>query len=448
MFKRIKLEKKSLTVISVVLGVALLATSVYADVVNRSAYEQFKDVVKSTSAQMSGQVRNYTLQTTFSLKDNDTLLIRTNSVQKVDGQRSETIETTDTGKGAYQSSYSYNDERQNIWYDRYADTYYVTEYNRSEYDADYIYDYGSYDPLAQDYVSDVERIVDAFIGNLKNHVTADLKDDGSRIFTGSLSDTEIPALVNAVASFVTKQYLLSSGVYFSQPAEIIVDAELADEAIATRYDSIYDDTRIPIPSLDGDVYIKSMNGRAAATPDDLITDVSVRVVLSGRDPDGNLHDLTFDISMTLTAVKTTSVTQPDLTGKNVQFHSAYDDFSSERISEKYKGTYRNDIIIEKDHSFVKIGERTLVIESVSDQAVVGSYSETYNEDQEGREPLSFEFTADNSDPYSLSFTYAGRNGQIMNGYLHFDPVSASIQFYDESERGNGWFNPTFTRVFD
>ena len=451
---KMKMKKKTLAALSVILGVALLATSVYADVVNKSAYEQLKDTVKSTSAQMSGQIRNYTMQTTFSLMDNDMLLISTTSVQKVDGLKSETIETTQTQKGPFQSSYSYNDQNQSIWYDSYSDVYYVTEFNRPDFEIDskdnYRSDYpdSSYDPLAQEYVSDVERIIDAFIGNLKNYVTVDQSDDGSKVFAGSLSDTEIPALVNAVASFATKQYLLSSGAYMTQPVEVNVDAATPAEPVNTPYNPNYEDTRIPIPSLDGDVYIKSMNGQAAANPDGLLTDVSASIVLSGNDPDGNRHDMTFDIDVTMKDVQVTSVTQPDLTGKNVQINTAYNDFGSTRIAEKYVGIYRNDIVMEKDQSFVKIGERTIVIESISEQTVVGSYSEIYSEEPAGTIPLNFEFTAENIDPFSLSFTYAGRHGNMITGYLQFDPIAASIQFYDESDKGTGWFNPIFPRVFE
>lgn len=446
---KFNLKKKTLTAISIVLGVALLASSVYADVVNRSPYEQFKDAVKSTSAQMSGQIRNYTMQTTFSLKDNETLLLRTTSLQKVDGQRSETVEMTDIGKGPFLSSYNFYDENQSIWYDRYSDTYYLTEFNRPEGYVDHVGGYASYDPLAEDYISDIERIVDAFVGNLKNYISLDQGEDGSKHFSGSLSDAEIPALVNAVASFVTKQYLMSSGnFYTNQAAEPVMAVDIRDTSMPLGNETYYDENRILIPSLDGDVYIKSMNGQATANPDNLFTNLTATIVLSGKDSDGNRHDLTFDISMVLTDLAETAVTPPDLTGKKVQNNTNYEDRRNYRITEKFVGTYRNDIIIEEDQSFVKIGERTIVIESITEQSVTGSYSESFLVEQEGREPLAFEFTAENNDPYSLGFTYTGRNGQTVYGYFYFDPAAASIQFYDESDKGLGWFNPTFIRVFD
>ncbi len=451
---KMKFRKKTLVSLSVILGVALLATSVYADAVSRSAYEQFKDAVKSTSAQMSGQIRNYTQQTTITLKDNGTLLTSRTTVQKVDGRKSETTESTQTQKGTIQSSYNYNDENLNIWYDSYSDVYYVNEYVASEFEegmkGDYgpVYDAGSYDPLAQEYVSDVERILDAFIGNLKNYLTVDQNADGSKLFDGSLSDTEIPALVNAVASFLTKQYLMSSGNYTAQAIEPVAAGVAGGDVPDARYDPAYGNSRILVPSLDGDVFIKSMTGQARVNPDGLITDVSAIIILSGKDPDGNPHDLTFDFDMTLQSVLTTVVSKPDLTGKTVQVSTVRNENGSNRLSAKYVGTYKNDIVIEQDQSFVKIGERVIVIESISEQGVVGSYSENYSEAPAGTVPLAFDFTAENSDAFGVHFTYTGRHGNRVEGYLYFDPASASIQFYDESDKGAGWFNTTFPRVFD
>ena len=54
------------------------------------------------------------------------------------------------------------------------------------------------------------------------------------------------------------------------------------------------------------------------------------------------------------------VVKPDLKGKKVEVSTA------NGLSDKYVGTYKANIVIEKDGEFVNIGERTLEIDSVQD----------------------------------------------------------------------------------
>ncbi|HBP38709.1 MAG TPA: hypothetical protein DD640_08215 [Clostridiales bacterium] len=445
-----KLNKKILVPLSIILGVALLASTAYAETVTRSAYDQLKDAVKTTSAQMSNEIDNYTVRTTFTLTDNDTVLMRKTSGQKVDGDKNESRETTETKNGQIQSSYNYNDGLQYIWYDSYSDTYYVNEYMNAAWKEEIdgvVYDDYNRDPLAQEQVADLERILDAFVGNLRNYITVTSDEDNSKTFTGTLSDTQIPAIVNAVASFLTKQFLGSSlpgmqpmatsGIY---PEDARTDEYNAGEYMADQqqgFDQVI---------LKGDVFIKYLAGTAKADPQGLLTSATFNIVLSGRDADGAARDLAFDVTMDLTSVGTTSLSKPDLTGKNVVVNKVDNGFSrQDKLSDKFVGTYRNDIVADQGDSFAKIGERTLVIESIDQDQVTGRYYETYV-DGSDYEPIEFSFTAPNNDPYSVSFTYEDGSGRTGSGSIYFD-MNASIQLQLDKNMGS-WASPYFPRVFD
>ena len=50
----------------------------------------------------------------------------------------------------------------------------------------------------------MEKIADALVGNLKDAVVVTENSDGSKTLSGSLSESQIPALINAVVSLQSK----------------------------------------------------------------------------------------------------------------------------------------------------------------------------------------------------------------------------------------------------
>ncbi len=449
-----KLKNKKWITLSIIIGIALLATTALADNISKSPYDQLKGVIKSTTAQMAGtEITSYTTITRFSLKNNNTLLMEKINENKTasGGAEYESKETTTTSTGSVMTSYSFNNREKNIWYDTYNDIYYLTENQAYEdkfaYNEENYYG-GSYDPLAEEHIDDLERIFDALVGNLKNYVTVVKNDDGTLEFSGSLSDAQIPAVINAIASFLTKQFLTSTGGYGYDSYDYAMPREFNE--ISTPESEVYYDkgnnTITGIPKLAGDVFIKSVSGRAVADENGLITSVYADIVLSGRDEDKNAHEVNFEIEMNVTDINTTELIEPDLTGKNVQKNEFNPGEPQQRLTSKFEGTYRNDIITTIDGDFVKIGERFVVIEKIDESGVTGKFFEEYKEGHESENSASFEFAGDNFDPYSVNFIYTDAKGNTFDGQMYFDYNSATIQFY--SNNGMDKFNSGFTRVFD
>lgn len=449
---KMKLGKNALITLSIVVGVAMLATAGLAGALNVSPYAQFKSVVKTTMQQMEGTVRNYTALTDMTLMDNDVLLLRRTSVDKTDGVASESGSKTETALGTTQENYNYSDATRNIWYDRWSDTYYVNEYeapvvdNRfdsSGLDAGMMDPDGVPDPWEGEQAADLERIVDAVVGNLKDFVLVTENEDGTRVFSATLSETQIPALVNAVASYLTKQFLASeSGMADAYPRT--AGGSMADPVTGLPVNG--DPVRSMLPGLTGDVYVKTVSGTATSLENGLLTTMTLSVVLSGTDEDGNVHDLSLAVEADITDIGTTLVQPPDLTGKNVQITRNDPVQPTERIPVRYVGAYRSDIVEVIDGAFVKVGERNLVIETIDATALRGRYFEVYAEGFEDRVPVAFSFESPNDNAYSATFRYRNENDIEMEGYLYFDPMSANIQF---SGAGfDGKFNGLFIRDFD
>ncbi len=458
-----KLKKKALISLSVAVGVAVLATTALVGAVNESAYTQLKNAVKTTSAKVAAEDGNFTQNTVVTLMDNGVVLLRTTSSSKAAGSANEQSSVTETKGGTTQTTYSFYNASKNIYYDSYSDTYFVNEWtspmvgasdssgapllDAKGYAVDSATNYDTQDPLAQENVKDLERILDAFVGNLKDYVSVTENADGSRTFTGSLSDTQIPALINAIASFATKQYLTSNGM--AQPMTAVDSTGVMIEGKTDPDGVVYPnatENRYGLPSLTGDIFVKSVSGTATTDADGVLTGGDLAVVLSGTDADGVAHDLSLRIQASMTGIGTTVVTEPDLTGKKVQITKNDPGVVQDKLTAEFVGTYRNDIVTKIDGAFAKIGERTIVIESITADTVKGSYTETFNDGVEGYVPLTFTFEAPNSGYFNINFTYTDANGTLIGGNMYFDATNASIQFQPMDSKGVT--NSTFPRVFD
>ncbi len=448
-----KSRKKILMSLAIVAGVAVLAATAVVGAVSDTPYERLKAAVKTTMTEMTKNSGNATTVTTIILKDNGTQLFRSVESQKSGGGSYEQAKTTWIGSAAAQDSYSFSSPTMNVYYDASSDTYYVTRFTdvgNVRPDGSYLGGSSSDESEFLARWNDIERIADAFVGNLKDYVNAAELGDGGTAFSGALNETQIPALANAIASFATKQMLLSSGVSVGgtvvQPAVYDASGAMKDP------DGVVDpipDTPYGIPALAGDIFIKSVAGTAKTLPSGLLADIAVSVVLSGTDEDGVIHDLSLDLHVVMSDVGTTAVAEPDLTGKKVQISESNDPYTQNKLTEAFVGTYRNDVVSMADGKFVKIGERTIVVESVTADTVTGRYFETYVDGATHPAPLSFEFSVPNSGYYTLNVTYADRNGTQTGNSITFDPSNGTASFYDYSSKADGTVgNGLFPRVFD
>ena len=420
-----KFGKKAASLCALVIGVCLLATSAFADVMLGSGYNSLKDAAKSTAAQLSDGIDNFTSNVTMALKVDGQVVDQSDSLVKYDNKnmRMESTEShTSVDKDAEGSNYYYRDSEKYISKHEGDDTYYLS---RKSAGIDYGFSDGKLinNPFEEEEAKDVEKVIDAFVGSLKDVVQVE-ETDGKKMYVANLTQAQIPAFANALVSFGVKYSFMDS----------------------------YHTDRYGIPALTEDIYVKEGSAKAIENENGIIDSVVGSVNLTGTDKDGVVHEIVVEVSATLTDINNTVVTEPDLTDKKVEEGNA----SGREFDERFVGTYKNNITKMNEAGIEKIGERVLEITSVTDKGVAGRYYETRTD---GGETNSFDFAITFDDEnYNHRVTYTDANGEERSGMLHRNSGDGSTLMFElnvedspyggYSIRSEEDFNNSFTRVFE
>ena len=400
-----KLNKKTVTALSFTLGATLFISTAFADALIGSGYDQLKSSIKTTASQMETGLGNYTMEAMYTMKNNGETFMEVSQRTKYDSATKATENTlvTQYGKGEPTQNYSYQDPNRSIWKGSFDDTYNVTEYSQPLPSRDRAFR----DPFKEQGAAELEKVFDAIVGNLKDYVQAENGTDGGKTYSASLSEAQVPALVNAIASFGFKKILV-------------------DESRSNR--------DLNIPQIESDIYVKKVTGLASQQKAGTLENITGEIVLSGKDKNGNVHDLSVGVTARMTAVGDTKIVLPDLTNANVTKAEQGDN----GLSSKYVGKYKSNIVIEKNGQFVKAGERVLEITGVEQGRVIGTFTETIKPEfeKEVGEPLVFTFNEKSESdrgPAYIFTTPAGEKGSFQlfpngmgNVYMHTQELPVSV----------------------
>lgn len=424
-----KIKKKTAMVLSFTLGSIMFATTAMAEVASKSGYEQLKDGFKFSSASCTEKLSSYTMEMSMVLKDNNKVITSFDSVNKYDKLK-DALESTgtsiDMGSGEKVKTYSYTDKSGYINYNAEQDTYYVTEAKDEKRTQ------SPKDPFKEKTAGDVEKIADALIGNLKDSVVVSQKADGSKELFGSISQAQIPAIANALVSFQLKNQFGNS--YYGSRIGL---------------NKISSDKTVTNSSITKDIYVEEVKGNMVLNKEGLIESILGSAILSGKDEAGKEHKLTFELLGKLVDVDLTKVNRPELSGKKVQTN-IQKDYNNLIKHEMYVGTYKNDMIIEKDGKFQKIGEAILDIVSLDTKNVEGRYHEEYSKGFESyaANKKDFKFDGKFNNPNSAEFISNSASVKAIKGNININPGSSNIYFYtNEASNGNMPKDGKFSRVF-
>jgi hypothetical protein len=412
-----KMGKKSVMGISFMIGTLMFATTAFAEVSSKSGYEQAKDALKFSADSLSSKFQNYTINSSTIVKDNGTIISELDNVNKYDLSKHAVENTTNqtyNNKPKIQT-YLYRDKNTNINYDNKKMVYYVSNFkNANNFEM-------FSNPFKAKQAGDVEEIADAAVGNLKDSMVVNVKADGTKELSGSISESQIPAIANAIVSYEIKSiYCTNNG----------------------------NNSNIVFPNEISDVYVKDANEDIILNKDGLIQTATGSAQISCKDNQGKVHNLTFEELATVTDINTTKVNKPDLTGKNVQ--ESTDEGSTDIGNpQMYVGTYKNDISIENNGKFVKIGERTLDITSIDSKKITGKYREEYIKGYENysSDAKNINFTAKFEQPYNANFQIVDAKGSKLTGSIFLQPNQATIGFQFENNNDQS-YNWSYYRVFN
>lgn len=413
-----KFKKKTAMILSFALGTVMFATTAMAEVVSKSGYDQLKDSLKYTAESCTSKLSNYTVDMSFVVKHNGTIISSESTLGKYDVSKNtrENVSTTLNGSNK-RENYYYSDKNCFINKEGDQNIYYVTEYTSPNEDR------GFENPFKKKEAGDIERIADALVGNLKDSVVVTQNANGSKELSGSLNESQIPALINAVVS------LQSRSQFNRQP-----------------------DDRNQMPKITKDIFVKEIKGKMIVNKDGLIESVLGTGVLSGKDESGKEHTLSFELLGKLSNINSTNVKKPNLSGKKVEktVEKNYDKISN---PEKYIGKYKTDIIIEKDNQLQKIGEKFIDIEKFDGKNISGRYHEEFVKGYEeyAANKKDFKFTGEfkEKDHFNGSFTSTNSAGNKFSGNIYVNIHSAKINFnINESNNRSFLHEDSFNRVFN
>lgn len=417
-----KFNKKTAAVFAFVLGITIITGTAFADIMLGSGYSSLKNSIKTTVAKLTNDVDNFSCNSIISVKvDGRTITEEIGNIKvDIDNNAQETNSKYLNADGEVREHYSYDDNNQRIYKNFDDDSYNVFEKRKDASNGKIIEN-----PFEEEQVKDFEKVLDAFAGSLQDVIQIE-EAGGKKLYTGNLSETQIPSLVNAISSFAFKYAIL-------------------DEWNADRL-------KVPYPN--SNIYLINASGKAIENEDGIIESGIFTASMSAQDSKGVEHIYSLDFSIDIKNVNNTAVKAPDLDGQKVTYSKEGYEFDS-----KYIGKYKNDIVIKEGNSFEKVGERFFEITYVADGNVKGKYYEVYNEGYEAESVRSFDFYSNYDE--SIHFTkihYTNDNGENKTGIIHCTGLqNISVSFnvtIDEDGSGysysdeNGKFDNTFIRIFE
>lgn len=372
-----KLKRSGMAVAAVALGVLVLTTSAFADVLAGSGYMGLKNAVKATSKFAAKDANSYTMNASFTLKEGDTVYAEQSETRKINvkTQQEEMVyESRDY------SNYNYSDAEMNVWRGGEMDNYNVTIFKGKHEVTRYE------DCFEEEYSKDLERLADAFAGSLQDVVQVE-EASGGKVFTGNVDSSQIPMYLNALASLGVKYSFL-------------------DDYTLNEYN---------LPAIKNDIYVSSASGKAVTNKDGVLTDAVFTAEFKGKDSSGEEHTLEMEILFSLTDINSTVIEKPDITNAEIYEESAASDYSID-VSEADCGKYVRMITDVRDGKRVKTGEHVLKITGVSENTITGTFTTEENGEMLRNIDIDAKIATFEDNYSGALFTYE-ENGRTLSGQL-------------------------------
>ena len=132
-------------------------------------------------------------------------------------------------------------------------------------------------------------VIDTLVGSMKDGVSVVDNDEGSKKVTIALNENQVTPLVNAVASMV----------FIREKKDV-------------------NDLKNVIPQLRSDIKVVSVNSTANVDKNNVVTNQTFKIVLSGKDSDSKTHEIAINVNIDLSNINATTPDKADFTGKQVK----------------------------------------------------------------------------------------------------------------------------------
>ena len=280
-------------------SVMMITTGVSA-FASTSGYDAYKSALKNTRT-----IQNVAVQASASLQDNGNVLASAAGNFKISLDKQAASGSADVkANGATQSVNFYKQKDQTVLKSSSNDTYYVQQERDKGKNKNDAKEKETLDPQIS---QQVETVIDALVGNLKDYVAVDAKTDGSKEITAQLDNSQLPTVVNAIAPIVIKQ-----------ASNHERDGEKKDNNDAKQLPFNRDVLHGSTPQLTQDIKIEKVSFKANINAANYIEHQEADITVSGKDASGTAHQVTVHLQANLSGYNTTTPDTIDLSGKKVQ----------------------------------------------------------------------------------------------------------------------------------
>lgn len=274
------MNKKTLAVIGA--SGAILLGSVYSISANTSGYDLYKSALKQTHNADSA-----TMKMSFNLEDNEKSLFSMNSLMKADAdQQVHSISTELANETESSNMKMYKQDGNWFVTKEGTDVYYKMEIKSP---------HGTGNTELQD---DLENLIDVLTKNLQQKITVDENKNGGQTIELDLTGKEIPLSANALSSLMIKHAVMLQDRGDQEGSEFHIKPTL--------------------PKLDHDITVKQINLTAEVNKDNYVDKQSVKAVVSGRDKQGQAHEIVLHMEMDVTDYNHTSVSPVEIPAEKVE----------------------------------------------------------------------------------------------------------------------------------
>lgn len=291
--------KKKWLMLGSAIGVSsiVMVTTGFSALASTSGYDAYKSALKNTKT-----VQNVAVQAAAALQDNGSVLVSANGNFKMSLDTKTASGNADVvANGNSQSLSIYKQNDQTVLKSSASDVYFVKQEGAKKHKVE--------KKLNETEIpQQVETVIDALVGNLKDFVAVDTKDDGSKEIAIQLDNAQIPAVVNAIAPIAIKEATKEEN-----------DGEKNDDAANPNKLPFKEDfLKNAAPQLTQDIKIEKVSMKATVNANNYISHQEADLTVSGKDDSGTVHQVNLHLQADLSGFNSTSPDTIDLAGKTVQ----------------------------------------------------------------------------------------------------------------------------------
>ncbi|MBT2639287.1 hypothetical protein [Bacillus sp. ISL-39] len=278
------MNMKALAVIGI--SGAVMLGSVYSISANTSGYELYKDALKKTH-----QLESTTTEFSMDLMENSKEIYSSDTTLMTNrlGKTMEGRTTVSNGETARSYEIYRQDGKFLVKKDNENKVYSMTSNGR-------VHGTGS-DRL--ELKEDLEKLVDVLTKDLQQKMIVKDGKSGSKEVILNLSESEIPMAANVVTSLMLKHAAM-----MNDRTEFM--------------ESSFHDVKMKFPELKEDIVIKSADVKARISTQNFVDAQDVKVLVTGKDEQGKVHQVSLAISLDLKNVNSTKVGTLDLTNLTIE----------------------------------------------------------------------------------------------------------------------------------